>query len=108
MKSLFKGMLSLLMLLSSQVFAEQYLSYPVAQAPECSQVYDNTPEPKTLSLLVSFMNQLCRQRGGERVTYRVHTSGNSSEPSDVIVSCIGENPVDHIMFHCTYGSIIPL
>ena len=103
MKLLFNCIVSALMLVTTQAFAAQFLSYPVDQSPECNQSYEDSPEPKSMAQVLSALNQVCRQRGGERVINKALAEGNSSEPADVFCSCIGENPVDYVIFYCTYG-----
>jgi hypothetical protein len=102
---LFKNLIvSLLTVVNAQAFASQMLSYPVAQPPECNQSYENAQEPKTTDQVLSALKQICLERGGRRVIHKEITSGNSTEPTDVILSCIGENPVDFTVFTCTYSS----
>ncbi|MBI2785511.1 MAG: hypothetical protein HYX60_04050 [Legionella longbeachae] len=94
----------LLLVVNTQAFAVRMLSYPVDQPPECNQSYDNTPEPKSIKQVLFSFRQLCLHRGGVRVTHKEVTSGNSTEPINEILSCIGENPTDYTLFNCTFPS----
>jgi hypothetical protein len=104
MKAFGNLILTLLLVSNTKAFAIQMLSYPVGQSPECNQSYDNTAEPKTADQVLSSLRQLCLKRGGVRVMQKEVTSGNSTEPTDVILSCIGENPIDYTLFNCTFSS----
>ncbi|KTD54735.1 hypothetical protein [Legionella quateirensis] len=103
MRLFYSGIASLLMLFTTQAFAV-LLSYPVDQMPECNQSYEQAREPKLESQIFSKMNEICVEKGGIRVNTQYIRSGNSSEPYDVILNCIGENPSDYIMFTCTFST----
>lgn len=105
MRLLANGTIPIFMLMTTQVFAQPFLSYPVAQPPECNQSYENAPEPKSFEQVYESLRKICIERGGVRVTDKWLKAGNSSEPIDVIIGCIGENPMDFVKFHCTYGTI---
>jgi hypothetical protein len=89
---------------NTQAFAIKMLSYPVDQSPECNQSYDNAAEPKTADQVLYALNKLCLSKGGVRVIQKEILSGNSTEPTDEILSCIGENPIDYTLFNCTFSS----
>lgn len=105
MKLLANCSVSIFMLLTTQVFALPLLSYPVAQPPECNQSYENAPEPKSFEQVYDSLQKICIERGGVRLTNKWLKAGNSSEPIDVVIGCIAENPTDYVKFHCTYGTI---
>ncbi|MBL7527350.1 hypothetical protein [Legionella bononiensis] len=103
MRLFYSGIASLLMLFTTQSFAV-LLSYPADQVPECNQGYEQAREPKLESQVFAALQGICVGKGGIRMTTQYIRSGNSSEPYDVILDCIGENPSDYVMFTCTYST----
>ena len=96
--------LSILMLVSTPIFALQLLSHPIEQPPECDHSYENTPDPKTLDHVSMALMGVCIEKDGVRVVKKEITTGNATEPTSVILSCIGEKPIDFTVFDCTYNS----
>jgi hypothetical protein len=89
---------------NSAFSAIQYITYPVLQPPECQQAYEKVLSPHTLEAVFSSLEGICMERGGVRVIYKELIEGNSSEPTDILYSCIAKNPADYVLFNCRYGS----
>ncbi|CAM2943717.1 hypothetical protein [Legionella worsleiensis] len=103
MRFFFCGIVSLFLVFVSPTYAI-LLSHPSSPVPECNQSYENAHEPKVLSQIFSELYDICVRKGGIRVNTQYIRSGNSSEPYDVILNCIGEKPSDYVLFTCTYGT----
>lgn len=95
---------SLLLIISIPTFAARLLSYPVGQSPECNQSFESAATPKTLQNVMASIKGLCRAKQGVRITHKEINTGNSIEPTNELLSCIGTNPVDYTIFDCTYSS----
>lgn len=104
MKSLISFICCLLLITTSPTFAARILSYPVGQSPECNQSFEGAASPKTLQNVMSSIKQMCMSKQGVRITHKELNTGNSIEPTNELLSCIGTNPVDYTIFDCTYSS----
>lgn len=89
---------SFFLLITTQIFAERMLAPPISQAPECNYSYSNAAQPKTAENILSAMQPICTERGGLRVLNKLFTSGNSKEPVNLILTCIGDNP-NQVIFY---------
>ncbi|MCL9684427.1 hypothetical protein [Legionella maioricensis] len=79
------------------------LAPPTSQAPECNYSYNNAAQPKTAEDILAAMQPICTERGGLRVLNKLFTSGNSKEPINLILTCIGDNP-NQVIFHCLFST----
>ena len=98
--------LILLMFGMTQAYAVNLLSYPVDQQPECNQSFELASKPETLDRVQVAMRQICLRKGGTKVEYLEKVLGDSNEPFNVLLSCIGENPTEYTVFTCEYSSRI--
>lgn len=70
-------------------------------APECFESYNQAAQPKTADAILSSMNTVCQGRAGLRVLHKI--IGDPHYPTNVIFSCIGENPNKRI-FNCLFST----
>ena len=94
---------SLLLIITTQSFAEKMLVPPNSQAPECNYSYNDAAQPKTADNVLSAMRPICIKRGGLRVMHKILTSESSNEPTGIILNCIGDNP-NMLLFHCSFST----
>ena len=102
MKSNLNIMMSLLMIITSQAFAETMLIYPNGQPSECIRSYEAASAPKTANSVLTAMTPICRERGGSRVIHQEITKDNSTELKGVSLKCIVETPTTYVIFNCPF------
>lgn len=94
--------LSFLLIVTTQAFAEKMLVPPNGQVAECSQSYENADQPKTANTVLSAMTPVCLHMGGLRVMHK-EILGGPNETTKILFTCIGDNPSSRI-FSCLFST----
>ncbi|STY29542.1 Uncharacterised protein [Legionella wadsworthii] len=98
---IYQGLCLLALFFYQNTYAEEALSAPSGQSPQCEKAYESAGQIKTIGNVFNTLSSACHDAGGMKLMHQILVSENGNEPTGVLFTCTGSDS-NYVVLSCLF------